>query len=105
MSARVNAPSTLTRATFDDARKTLEALPELPPAQKPITLREGIKAIRDSIEAAKARGYTLEVIAERLGAAGIDISPSTLQSYMRPQRRRSRLRKAAGTGSSASSAV
>ena len=89
MNTKRTVASALNQGIFDTARKALEDLPELPREQKPVSMREGIRAIRDSIVAAKARGYTTEAIIEHLKSAGIDISAATLDSYMRPERKRS----------------
>jgi hypothetical protein len=78
---------TLTRGLFDAARKALDEAPELPADQQPITMREGISSMRQSIEAAKARGYSVERIAELLRDAGLDITPATLATYARPSQR------------------
>lgn len=83
---RKPAPA-LTRGMFDAARKTLDEAPELPADQQPVTMREGIGSIRESIEAAKTRGYSVERIAELLRDAGLDITPATLATYARPNQR------------------
>ena len=88
MNTKGKTPAALTLGVFEGAKKVLDDLPEVPPAQKLVTMRQGIGAIRDSITAAKARGYTEESIAEQLKAVGIDISASTLRAYLRPERKR-----------------
>jgi hypothetical protein len=81
------APHALTRGLFESARKALDDAPDLPAEQQPITMREGVASIRDSIEAAKARGYSVEKIAELLNAAGVDITAATLATYARSGQR------------------
>lgn len=80
-------PAVLTRGIFDEARKALENAPDLPPAQQPISMRDGIASIRETIDAAKARGYSMERIAEVLRNAGLDITPATLATYARSGKR------------------
>jgi DNA-binding NarL/FixJ family response regulator len=56
-------------------------LKALEPAQRFITAREAVAELEPEIRQAMARGYTLEEIAERIGAE-IKISPNTLKAYL-----------------------
>jgi hypothetical protein len=88
MTTKTRKPAlTLTRGQFEAAGKALNDAPELPAEQQPVTMREGIASIRDSIEAAKARGYSMDRIAEMLSAAGLVITSATLATYARPSQR------------------
>jgi len=88
MNTKSRKPSpTLTRGMFDAARKALDEAPDLPAEQQPVTMREGIASIRESIETAKARGYSMDRIAEMLSAAGLVITSATLATYARPNQR------------------
>lgn len=76
--------ATAKKYTIDSQRKASAALAELPVVQKTeLDAREYIAGLKTEIEAAIAKGHSLESIAGVLRASGVEIAPGTIKSYMR----------------------
>jgi hypothetical protein len=54
-----------------------------PPDRQMLTKRQAIMLLKEAIESAKEKGYTLEEIAKILGEGGLHISIGVLRVYLR----------------------
>ena len=66
-----------------------------PPDRQMLTKRQAIMLLKEPIEAAKAKGYTLEEIAKMLGERGLPISIGVLRTYLREASRGKRKKASA----------
>lgn len=73
------APKTYTRAQWDEFARLLDTLPDKPPSERRITVRDAMSDVRTHINAARAKGYSLEQLIEQATQAGIDVSISALR--------------------------
>lgn len=72
----------ITPAMIEAIRDSLKQLPPKP-ASASSTKLEAVSKLKDSIVAAQDRGYNYAQIAKKLSDNGLDITPRTLQAYMR----------------------
>jgi hypothetical protein len=87
----------VSKQTVEQVGTYLQELPEKTPDT--LSLRQTIERLRESIEAALAKGYSYEELVPMLAQQGIDIQPSTLKRYVltrsdRPAGKRSTAGKA-----------
>lgn len=68
---------------IDRALKALDKLPELPRKERTFSTREAVEALTQQIFSLRDRGYSMERISAELKKCDVDISPSTLQRYLR----------------------
>lgn len=85
-------PRTYTLAKLNQIAASLRDLPELDPLRRRLDKLGAIHRLRESILAARRRGYTLDEIAETLSAAGIQIKGATLRVYLHRAKRSPRQR-------------
>jgi len=79
--------SAVKQASIQDTNAFLQSLPEKP--KEDLSLREAVEQMRDSVQAALAKGYTYQELAAMLTEKGIRISAFTLKNYVPSGRRRS----------------
>lgn len=70
------------RVTNEQLEKARKKLVELPIKDNSKTTRETITTLSKDIQSALKKGYTLDDISRLLKDAGINVSGSTLKSYM-----------------------
>jgi hypothetical protein len=70
----------VSKQTVEQVGTYLQELPEKTPDT--LSLRQTIERLRESIEAALAKGYSYEELVPMLAQQGIDIQPSTLKRYV-----------------------
>jgi hypothetical protein len=75
----------------------LRALPKIDSPPKDLTKSDVVKMLANEIKSLQKRGYTLEQIASSLKGEGLDISTSTLKSYMQKHKAPA-VKAKAGTG-------
>ena len=68
------APKTYTKAQWDEFARRLDALPEKPPSERRVTVRDAMPKVRAHINAARAKGYSLEQLIDQAKQAGIDVT-------------------------------
>lgn len=73
------APKTYTKAQWDEFARLLDALPEKPPSERRVTVREAMPNVRAHIDAARAKGYSVEQLIGQAKQAGIDVTASALR--------------------------
>lgn len=73
------ASKTCTKAQWDEFARRLDALPEKPPSEKRVTVRDAMPNVRAYIDAARAKGYSLEQLIDQAKEAGMDITASALR--------------------------
>ena len=87
---------------LETARSRIRELPERPPKPKAIPLSQLVKELRDEIDAAVKRNNDLTQIVEVLREVNVEITETTLRSYLRKPRKpatgtpRAKPRKAGG---------
>ena len=70
---------TIKRATVEKTRETLAQLPDKKDA--PVKMEQAISEMRDEIQNALDRGYTLSDIQQYLNDSGFDLKLTTLKTY------------------------
>jgi hypothetical protein len=68
------APKTYTKAQWDEFARRLDALPEKPPSEQRVTVRDAMSKVRAHINGARAKGYSLEQLIDEAKRAGIDVT-------------------------------
>ncbi|RKR43464.1 hypothetical protein [Paraburkholderia sp. BL17N1] len=92
------APKTYTKAQWDEFARLLDALPEKPPSERRITVRDAMQDVRAHIDAARAKGYSVEQLIEQAKQAGINVTTSALRyALQETKKRRANARRADGT--------
>ncbi len=81
------------KQSVEQAGSYLQELPEKP--KENLSLREAVGQLRDQIQAALAKGYSYDDLAKMLTEKGIEISATTLKSYVPAGRRQSNKDKTA----------
>lgn len=76
------ARNLITKAKIDEISAQLRQLPALPKAEISVNKKDAVQALRKDIEALQKKGYTLQKVSEILTGNGIDLSTSTLKSYL-----------------------
>lgn len=84
-SKKTSASATVTKSAIDHATSILEELPEKP--KENWSLREAVAHLQVQISSTLAKGYSYEEIAGMLTEKGIDISASSLKSYLSAAKR------------------
>ena len=82
------APKTYTRAQWDEFARLLDALPEKPPSERRITVRDAMSDVRTHINAARAKGYSLDQLTEQAKQAGIAVTTSALRYALQETKKR-----------------
>jgi septum formation inhibitor MinC len=80
------------KQSVEQAGSYLQELPEKP--KENLSLREAVGQLRDQIQAALAKGYSYDDLAKMLTEKGIEISATTLKSYVPAGKRQSNKDKA-----------
>jgi len=75
----------VSRDVIESAGSFLATLPEKP--KEELSLRESMGHLRESVQAALAKGYSYQDLADLLGKQGINISATTLKNYVPSGRR------------------
>ncbi|NIF76166.1 hypothetical protein F3J20_01950 [Paraburkholderia sp. Cy-641] len=89
------APKTYTKAQWDEFARLLDALPEKPPSERRLTIRDAMPKVRGHINAARAKGYSVEQLVDQARQAGIDVRANTLRYALQEKaKRRTDTRKA-----------
>lgn len=70
----------VSRDVVESAGSFLATLPEKP--KEELSLRESMGHLRESVQAALAKGYSYQDLADLLGKQGINISATTLKNYV-----------------------
>ena len=92
------APKTYTKAQWDEFVRLLDALPEKPPSERRITVRDAMSNVRVHIDAARAKGYSVEQLIGPAKQAGIDVTASALRYALQESKKLSgTTRRAGGT--------
>lgn len=81
------------KQSVEQAGSYLQELPEKP--KENLSLREAVGQLRDQIQAALAKGYSYDDLAKMLTEKGIEISATTLKSYVPAGKRQANKDKAA----------
>ena len=74
----------ITKAKLDEIADRLRNLPAVPKAERSHTKREAVQLLKPVIEQLKKKGYNLEQIATFLREESVEISTSSLRSYLQP---------------------
>ena len=77
----------VTKQSVNQAGVFLQDLPEKP--KENLSLREAVGQLRDQIQAALAKGYSYDDLSKMLTEKGIEISATTLKSYVPAGKRQS----------------
>lgn len=77
---RRRSSTLIPQIVIDQAQTDLQQLPEKP--KEKLSLKEAIASLQDTITLALSRGYRYEEVAEILGQQGVNISPTSLKSYL-----------------------
>lgn len=77
----------VTKQSVNQAGVFLQELPEKP--KENLSLREAVGQLRDQIQAALAKGYSYDDLSKMLTEKGIEISATTLKSYVPAGKRQS----------------
>ncbi len=82
---RLPSSVSVSKSAIDSATSTLQGLPEKP--KESWSLREAVSVLQESISAALSKGYSYEEVATMLSTKGVDISASSLKSYLSAAKR------------------
>lgn len=82
---RLPSSVSVSKSALDNATSTLKGLPEKP--KENWSLREAVAVLQESISAALGKGYSYEEVAKMLSEKGIEISASSLKSYLSAAKR------------------
>lgn len=82
---RLPSSVSVSQSALSGASSSLQSLPAKP--KENWSLREAVSVLQESISAALAKGYSYEEIAKMLSGKGVDISASSLKSYLSAARR------------------
>lgn len=94
------APKMYTKAQWDEFVRLLDALPEKPPSERHITVRNAMPHVRAHIDSARAKGYSVEQLVEQAKQAGIDVTTSALRYALQETKKQRRAgRRLDGTSS------
>jgi hypothetical protein len=92
------APKTYTKSQWDELARLLDALPEKPPSERRITVRDAMPDVRAHIDAARAKGYSVEQLIDQAKQAGINVTASALRyALQETKKRRANARRTDGT--------
>lgn len=94
------APKTYTKAQWDEFVQLLDTLPEKPPSEQRITVRDAMPNVRAHIDAARAKGYSIEQLIDQAKQAGINVTASALRyALQEAKKKRTGVRRTDGTSS------
>lgn len=82
---RLPSSVSVSKSALDNVTLTLQDLPEKP--KENWSLREAVAVLQESISVALGKGYSYEEIAKMLTTKGVDISASSLKSYLSAAKR------------------
>ncbi|SEI51952.1 hypothetical protein [Paraburkholderia diazotrophica] len=82
------APKMYTKAQWDEFVRLLDALPEKPPSEQRMTVRDAMSNVRVHIDAARAKGYSVEQLIGQAKQAGIDVTASALRYALQETKKR-----------------
>lgn len=82
------APKSYTKAQWDEFARLLDALPEKPPSERRVTVRDAMPKVRAHINAARAKGYSVEQLIDQAKQAGIDVTASALRYALQDAKKR-----------------
>jgi hypothetical protein len=82
------APKMYTKAQWDEFVRLLDALPEKPPSERRVTVRDAMPDVRVHIDTARAKGYSVEQLIEQAKQAGIDVTASALRYALQETKKR-----------------
>lgn len=82
------APKTYTKAQWDEFVQLLDALPEKPPSERRITVRDAMPNVRVHIDSARAKGYSVEQLIAQAKQVGIDVTASALRYALQESKKR-----------------
>ena len=76
------APKSYTKAQWDEFVRLLSALPEKPPSEQRVTVRDAMPKVRAHINAARRKGYSVEQLTDQAkqelqkqsGKLGVDLN-------------------------------
>jgi hypothetical protein len=73
------ASKTYTKAQWDEFARRLDALPEKPPSEKRVSVRDAMPKVRAHINAAREKGYSLEQLIDQAKEVGMDLKASAFR--------------------------
>lgn len=82
---RLPSSVSVSKSALDSATSTLQGLPEKP--KENWSLREAVSVLQESISAALSKGYSYEEVAKMLSEKSVEISASSLKSYLSAAKR------------------
>lgn len=82
------APKMYTKSQWDEFVRLIDALPEKPPSERRITVRDAMPSVRVHINAARAKGYSVEQLLDQAKQAGIDVTASALRYALQETKKR-----------------
>jgi hypothetical protein len=82
---RLPASVNISKTAIENATATLQDLPEKP--KENWSLREAVSLLQETISTALSKGYSYEEISKMLTSQGIEISASSLKSYLSAAKR------------------
>ncbi|MCU0569106.1 MAG: hypothetical protein MUF49_21210 [Oculatellaceae cyanobacterium Prado106] len=85
MQKRSSSSATVSKSAITDATAALQGLPEKP--KENWSLREAVSMLQDSITDALSKGYSYVEVSKMLSQKGVEISASSLKSYLSAAKR------------------
>jgi hypothetical protein len=82
---RSSSAASISRTSIDQASTALQDLPDKP--KEIWSLREAVSVLQESITDALSKGYSYEEVSRMLTQKGVEISASSLKSYLSAARR------------------
>lgn len=71
-----------TKSKLDEIAARLRDKPAVPPQEKMHTKREAVRMLKPVIAGLRKKGYNIQQISDFLREEQIDLSPSTLRTYL-----------------------
>jgi hypothetical protein len=84
-SKRLPSSVSVSKSALDNATLSLQGLPDKP--KDNWSLREAVSVLQESISAALSKGYSYDEVAKMLSGKGVEISASSLKSYLSAAKR------------------
>lgn len=82
---RLPSSVSVSKSALDSVTSALQSLPEKP--KENWSLREAVSVLQETISAALSKGYSYDEVAKMLSGKGVDISASSLKSYLSAAKR------------------
>ncbi len=79
-----------TRVQLEEIAVKLRAMPKLEPPPRDLTKQEAVKVLAKEIKSLRAKGYSMEQIANSLKGFGLDVSTPTLKNYLQKSKPKSK---------------